>query len=265
MTDVSSGTDAIFKWLFEGVGGAALVAILAWFLKRKKKAAPVASSPTISDGARVQDSLVGTQNLGNGITAHTININPPAAPTASDGPAPPDPELRSIGRKAWELFQIALGRAASLTSVSQHRPDFRFKIRTDEEARRVLRSHEFSDELIEEVLCHSDPSARSAAFTLIEDRRRFQQTVEDLHQFMNYVIINEPLLPNSVYAALVAKGKELELSLISLEIALESPEATSLEKGRHDSDLKVRSILAVGTKELKRELRPILGVRDAEN
>lgn len=164
------------------------------------------------------------------------------------------------GMTAWRLLQVALGRASDLLSPVQSRPDFGFQLRDDENARRYLPTLGLSEEQITKVLSSQDVAYRSRTFAEIVDRRRLQQVYEDLRAFQNFVIENEPLLPDSAFASLIDTGKALGLALAGFRLALQEPHAFGLETERNQAFMKVIEILNVRTKELKRDIRSSLGL-----
>lgn len=187
-----------------------------------------------------------------------------APPPNANGPEELQAPLKAMQREhvfeAWRLLQIALGEAADLTSPMQYRPDFHFKLRSDDDARQYLRTLDLTDEQVSAVLAATDTSQRSRAFVEIVDSRRLRQVESFLTAFQNFVIENELLLSDSVYASLIQKGKELSLAMIGLRLAFAEPHAYNLEAERSRANSKVVALLNVGMKELKRGLRSGLGM-----
>lgn len=247
---------------FDGAGIALILALAGWLFRRKRKDAPAsANAPTVSGspstrlstGATAEGSLVGTQNLGPGFTAHTVNIHPPA--TQSDSGVSPAPESRKIALDAWEMLLAAVGEASALTSIIQDRPVFSYGGADDLRDRQAMEDSGLTETEIARVLNHLKGNSRQRGFTLICDRKRLRRVETQAQLFFNHVLKSKWLIPEPVADAFLETGRSLRVAMIALNIGLENPDTVNLEEQRRISDAKVRELQGGGMRELEHLLR----------
>jgi hypothetical protein len=252
-----------WKVWFDGLGVMLLAALGSWLIhrRREKKAlrstADAAASPTLSTVTAISGPVVGNQNVGSGIAAHTVNFNLPAPSADAAQHLPPrNEEQKRIALDAWEKLQAVVGEAGRLTSIMQMRPDFWHGARDDVHDRKALDGEGLTEEEIAFVLGNGDANARSRAFVWIHDRKAVRSIDSDTQAFFNFVIKNQPLLSEVVAEALLDKGKALRIALIPIRLALEEQMGLyNLESERRESDEEVRALQGVGMKALERLLR----------
>jgi hypothetical protein len=244
-------------WL-DGLGVALILGLAGWLRRLLRRKADtnlaVSAAPRLSTGATAEGSLVGTQNLGPGITAHTVHIHPPTPSVQLERALSP-PESRQLALDAWEMLQAAVGEASALTSIIQYRPAFRYGGRDDAHDRRAMEGFGLTEKETASVMEHSGDNSRSRAFTRICDWKRYRKVDDQLQVFFNHVIKSKWLLPEPVAEALLETGRSLRVAMIAVKIGLENPDTVNLEEQRHSSNDKVRELQGVGMKDLERLLR----------
>jgi hypothetical protein len=245
-------------WL-DGLG-VALILVLGGWLRRRLRRSPdaptaLSAAPRLSTGGTAEGSLVGTQNVGSGITAHTVNIHPPMPSVQREGAFSPPPESRQLALDGWEMLQAAVGEASALTSIMQYRPAFHYGGFDDMGDKRAMDGYGLTEKETAAVLEHSGENSRHRAFTRIWDWKRYRKVEDQLQAFFNHVIKSKWLLPEPVAEALLETGKSLRVAMIALKIGLENPETVNLEEQRRISDEKVRELQGAGMKDLERLLR----------